>query len=857
MTPPGFPKLLHFFQNQVNDPDSLKTSPEQVAQSLLEQVNVASHYLDITEVILVSLDKKGKIKMIGGKGYELLGYTPEELLDHNWFKVCFPKHQYKEAYSNYLSLMQGKSELVEHYEETIITKRGREVSIAWHCTLARDYYGNVTGTLCSGIDITERLRVTEELKKNEAHYRHIIDASPIPYALNDDHQNITYLNKAFINTFGYTLEDIPTLDNWWPKAYPDKKYRQWVATEWANRVVESSNQNKPFEPLELDIRCKDGTKRTVLASAALLKDTIANNHLVILYDITERKISENNIAKLAERLNIATKAGRIGIWDWDILNDILAWDDRMFELYGIKRDTFTGAYAAWASGVHPDDREFAEQSIQDALDNIKPYDIEFRVLWPDSTIHIIKADAKVTFDNNGSPVRMTGTNYDITERVIAQEKMRFMATHDILTELPNRLLYLDRLSRTLARAERRGETIAVLFMDLDRFKNINDTYGHETGDQFLQLIAENLNKCMRNSDTIARFGGDEFAIILEDITGIDDIKMFVDKILAVLDKPFIIDSNEFYVTTSIGVSVFPNDGNEAQSLLKNADAAMYRAKELGRNNYQFYSIDLSTKAFERLNLENDLRRAIEREEFTLYYQPQIDTSSGKVIALEALMRWQRPELGLIPPLKFIPLAEETGLIVPIGKWVLNQACLQLREWKEKGLDVVPVAINLSGRQFIDGSLVELVSEALARYNLPPSLLELEITEGVMMKNPEKAAQTLKKLSGLGIKIAIDDFGTGHSSLTYLKRYPIDTLKIDKSFVDDITAETNDESIVLAIIAMAKSMGMDVIAEGVETIEQLEFLKTNNCNRVQGFFFSRPLPEKEIYQYLIEHGTIRT
>ncbi len=452
------------------------------------------------------------------------------------------------------------------------------------------------------------------------------------------------------------------------------------------------------------------------------------------------------------------------------------------------------------------------------------------------------------------PVRMTGINYDITDRVQSQNELRFMAHHDSLTSLPNRTFFMSQLSRAIKRAERSKGSIAVFFMDLDRFKNINDTFGHDTGDKLLRLIADCLLKEIRGSDTIARLGGDEFAVIMEDINSDEDVIHAAEKIIDLLSRPFTIDNNEFYGTTSIGISLYPGDATSPQALLKNADTAMYQAKALGRNTYRFYSKELSARAHERLNLENSLRRALERNEFVVYYQPQIELLSHRLIGIEALVRWQHPELGLVLPSRFISIAEETGLIVELGRWVLLTSCSQVRNWQDQGLPVVPVSVNLSARQFISETLLDDISHTLSECGLSPHLLEIEITEGVMMQDPANAASVLNALSKTGIRIAVDDFGTGYSSLSYLKRYPIDTLKIDQSFVRDITSDPNDLSIVIAVIAMAHSMGLRVIAEGVETDEQLRFLDSHKCDCVQGYLFSHPVPADLMLEFMKNHTT---
>ena len=430
----------------------------------------------------------------------------------------------------------------------------------------------------------------------------------------------------------------------------------------------------------------------------------------------------------------------------------------------------------------------------------------------------------------------------------AEERLSYLAHHDALTNLPNRMLFIDRLGQALSRAPWHKRLAAVLFLDLDHFKRINDTLGHTMGDLLLKEVAKRLAQCSRQGDTVARMGGDEFTIILADIAHAQDVPKVAQKIIDIFSKRFVVGDHEIFITTSVGISLYPDDGEDPEALLKNADAAMYRAKEIGRNTYQYFSIDMNTKASERLALETDLRHALEREEFLVHYQPQVDLNTGQIIGMEALVRWQHPDLGLVPPAKFIPLAEDTGLIAPIGEWVLRTACAQNKAWQTAGLPPIRVGVNLSARQFQCQNLVEMIVRILKETGLDPTYLELELTESVLMQNTEAIIATLCELDAMGINISIDDFGTGYSSLSYLKRFPINRLKIDQSFVRDITTDPDDAAIVTAIITLAHSLKLKVIAEAVETEEQLAFLRSLNCDEMQGYLFSRPLPMDEATKF---------
>jgi diguanylate cyclase (GGDEF)-like protein len=440
---------------------------------------------------------------------------------------------------------------------------------------------------------------------------------------------------------------------------------------------------------------------------------------------------------------------------------------------------------------------------------------------------------------------------------LSAEKMAHQAYHDALTGLPNRALINDRLIVALAHSLREKSRLALLFLDLDRFKVINDSLGHDVGDQLLAEVGRRLQECVRGDDTVARFGGDEFMVLLSWIREPADAGRVAQKIIDRLAEPFRCSRHELYVTTSIGISIYPDDGSDTTVLMRNADASMYRAKERGRNNYQFWSADMEGGSHRRLTLENDLRKALERDELELHYQPKIDVASGAIVGVEALLRWRHAGLGTVPPDQFIPLAEETGLIVPLGEWVVQKACVQARAWREAGFPELTVAVNLSACQFRRNHMPGVVVRALEATGLTPAGLELEITESVFMLSTDTTQRALKTLRDMGVRFAIDDFGTGYSSLGYLRRFPVDIVKIDRSFVSALPTEAGDASIAAAIIAMAHSLQLTVVAEGVENEAQLGFLRAEGCDQVQGYLFSRPLPAADIAPLLARGPAIRT
>lgn len=440
---------------------------------------------------------------------------------------------------------------------------------------------------------------------------------------------------------------------------------------------------------------------------------------------------------------------------------------------------------------------------------------------------------------------------DITEHKQTEEHMRHLAHYDALTNLPNRTLFNDRLGQALINAQRDNGKAAVMFLDLDRFKNINDTLGHGIGDLLLQEVAVRLTGCVRQGDTVSRLGGDEFVVLLPELNDEKDARLVAQKLLNAAVFPMVLEGRELHISASIGISYYPMDGANAETLMKNADVAMYRAKEEGRNNFQFYHASMNARSFERLAMETSMRYALNRGEFDLYYQPRFSLPEGKIVGAEALIRWNHPDLGLVSPGLFIPLAEETGLILPIGEWVLKQVAAQGKAWQQAGFPPLLLAVNVSARQFRRVDFAGEVLQILRNSGFDPHHLELELTESTLMTHVEENIETLKKLNALGIRIAIDDFGTGYSSLSYLKRLPVDILKIDRSFVSEVPDNRDGAAIVEAIIAMAHSMGLHIIAEGVETAEQLEFLQMRKCSEIQGYYFSHPLPAEQFEQLLLE------
>ena len=550
-----------------------------------------------------------------------------------------------------------------------------------------------------------------------------------------------------------------------------------------------------------------------------------------------------------DRLTLATMHNGIGIWDWNLETMELVWDDSMFKLYHMRREDFSGAFEAWAKSLHPDDKEESEEAVRLACSGKKPFDTEFRVVLPNGTTRHIKAVAKIFFDNNGKALRMLGTNIDITEKIEASQKIEELAFYDPLTKLPNRRLLLDRLNHALASSGRNEKMGALLFLDIDHFKTINDTLGHDIGDLLLEEVAKRLSSSIRKNDSVARFGGDEFVILLESISqDIDDTASqtlsIAENILSIIKEPYQLATHQYKATISIGITLFNNQDSSKEELLKQADIAMYQAKAEGRNNICFFDINMQNTITARVKYEFELRQALEKKELQLYYQVQVD-KEGMQFGAEALIRWLHPERGMVPPLDFIPLAEETGLILPIGQWVIENACAQLKRWeKNKDMCHLTLSVNVSVKQFRQKEFVDQIKATITHHNINPALLKLELVESLLLENVDEVINSMYALKDIGIKFELDDFGTGYSSLQYLKVLPLHQLKIDQSFVRDITTDMNDKAIILTIITMAHSMGLEVIAEGVETPEQKQFLIDNGCTKFQGYLFSKPIPSED-------------
>ncbi len=558
------------------------------------------------------------------------------------------------------------------------------------------------------------------------------------------------------------------------------------------------------------------------------------------------------LLEYARRFRAVAEVSNGLIYEWDIPNGTVGWFADVDEKLGYASGGFPRTREAWENVIHPEDRDHVLTAVERHLKTGEPFFEEYRVRRRDGGLLLCSDSGKVVPDSEGKPTRWVGVVTDSTESRQAGEKTKYFAVHDALTGLPNRALFNDRLTIALAQARRARSKIAVLFLDLDRFKAINESYGHSFGDQFLCRAAERIRAGVRAGDTVARFGGDEFAILIHRIRSEEDAAKVAEKILDAARLPVSVAGKELCITTRIGASTSPPDGSDAETLCRNADAALRRAKEHGRDNFQLYSPEMNARAVEQLSFENLLRQALPNEQLVLHYQPVFEVQSLSICGAEALLRWEHPELGLLSAGEFVPLAEKSGLILPIGRWLLNAVSEQAREWQELGHEKFRVGLNVSPRQFQEADFVAEVTRVLEESGIRPGSLDFEITETSAMQDLEATIAKVQQLKRLNVRISLDDFGTGFASLNHLRRFPIDRIKLDRSFVQELPGNLDQCALSRAVITMAHALRLTIVAEGVETEEQLAFLRDEGCDEVQGFLFSKPLPAPEFRQ-LLERG----
>ena len=782
---------------------------------------------------MFGVDLRGCCTFVNQSFLTMLGYQrPEDVLGRSIHELIHHGHPDGSSYPDekcraYRAVVDDRE---FHVDDEVFWRRDGTSFPAeyWSHPLRRN--GELVGSVVTFQDVSERRLVAEKLCSARQLLENVINTVPHFVFWKDRQCRYLGCNAVFARSAGLSRpEDIVGKDDY---ALAWREFAELYRRDDLYVMTTRSPKLHIIEPIQL----ADGGHRWLDTSKVPLRDSEGEviGVLGVFQDVTERLRSEEKLLQAAKVFESTMEGVVITGPDGDIVAVNPAFVD------------ITGYPEVEALGKNPRIRKSGRhdhsfyQAMWASIIQTGSWRGEIwnrrktGEIYPEwLTINTVK-------DETGKVVNYVGVFADISQLKRSEADLNYLAHHDPLTKLPNRLLLAARLEHAIQRAQRDGSLLAVLFIDLDRFKNINDSLGHPVGDNLLQIVAHRLGSGVRSEDTVARLGGDEFVVVLEGLGDISHATDVAKLIMNNLAQPFELKGNAVFVTASIGISTYPADGRDGTTLLRNADAAMYRSKEEGRNTIRFYSAELTRTACERLTLESDLRRAIERQEFLLHFQPQVDISNGAVVGAEALVRWQHPKSGLSSPMCFIPLAEETGLILPLGNWVLRIACEQLRAWLARGLPAITIAVNLSPRQFQSLDLVRELRAILDSTGVPPQLIELEITESAIMERGQGVVAALRALKDLGVKLAIDDFGTGYSSLAYLRRFPIDTLKIDQSFMHDIPHDTGAMEIAATIIAMARNLHLQVLAEGVETIEQLAFLKDHGCDTYQGYIFSGPL-----------------
>jgi diguanylate cyclase (GGDEF)-like protein/PAS domain S-box-containing protein len=690
------------------------------------------------------------------------------------------------------------------------------------------------------------------LRLSEARYKSLIEISSDAYWEQDE--NMVF-SPAFVESLSTDAQRATYVDG---KARWDLPDSMPLQGSWADHQAVLA-AHLPFRDFEFRYRSYDGEIHYASISGAPLFGTDGGfkGYHGLSRDITTRIVDDQKVRDSEASLATAQHLTQVGSWEIDLdnpdnfKNSRAHWSDEVFRILGHEPGEIEASMTTFINAVHPADRALFNVPVSEQAATGMNNRVEHRIIRPDGSERIVQEIGKLVIDPvTHQPVKFIGTMQDITERKHAEQKLAYLAQFDTLTGLPNRHMFYDQLTQTLARAEGTGGLMACMFVDLDRFKYVNDTYGHGMGDNLLVQVAERLRQCLRSGDIVGRIGGDEFAVLLAHLARPEDAGVVAEKMVRALSARYPLDDHEVHISASIGIAVYPGDGGDADEVLGNADTAMYRAKEQGRNNYQFYLPEMNERLARRQQLETSLRGALERHEFLLYYQPKVELGGGAVSGFEALLRWRHPQRGIVSPIEFIPVLEDTGQIVPVGEWVLRTVCAQIKAWQAEGLAPMSVAINLSGRQFQKEPLDAFIA-CIVESGIDPALIKLELTESLLMKAVAETEQSLVMLKASGVRLSMDDFGTGYSSLAYLKRFPLDELKIDRAFISDVTTNPEDAEITLTIIRLAHILNLRVVAEGVETEAQLNFLRAHGCDEIQGYYFSRPLNVEDCTRLLRE------
>lgn len=716
-------------------------------------------------------------------------------------------------------------------ETQLVTRDGRHVSVEISLR-----YVEIDGeicTLCIGRDITDRLQAEAAMKASEEKFEQVFRRSPDGIViLRQKDLSIYDINDSFLLAAQYDREELVGKTLYELNVFADG--------DALGQATDQLSHQGFFSNREMVFHTKHGFRVQTLVSATYIEINDEPCVLCIAKNVNELREAEEKLRESEQRFRSAFENSPIGILLLDLQGSIFQANNFAAEVLACDSEPLEGRHVSRL--VPPEDRNQLKETLRGLVSGRdETVRMECRMLREDGMEIWTNLHAVVQHDAAGDPSYLIIQIADITEMKTSQNRMERMAFYDTLTNLANRRLFYDRLGQAVDHAQRSKHLSALLYLDLDQFKRVNDTLGHEIGDVLLQEVSTRLTSCVRKEDTVARLGGDEFTVLLFDIKSPSDASLVADNILTALRQPLNISGHQLVVTTSIGITIVPQDGTDPNSLMKNADLAMYRAKEHGRNTYHFYSEEMNTNAIKRLRTEYELRRALERNEFVLYYQPKVRLADKQIVGVECLIRWDHPDRGLLTPYEFIEVAEETGAIVDMGNWIIQDACRTGKILCEQAGRNIQIAVNISPRQFRDPKLVSTIRRNLRETGLNPSTLEIEITETMLMGDVEAASTTVRQMHDLGVRLAIDDFGTGYSSLNYLKKFPINTVKVDRSFIMDIPESADDKAITSAVIAMAHRLNMEVVAEGVETNEQYEFLREHGCEYGQGYLFGKPLP----------------